>query len=197
MLEALLEAGQAADGWFYPTFDRFAELATEQWRRLRVPNDERWVTFVMAGWWYDDDGGRHLVFGHVRYNAETGGFQAKAGASQWGFVLPFGATDAVSSKDRGELIAAARAGAPPDQIVARSVRLIRRAARSPVGEAIGEACSSIIVPADPSALCPVRFHGAVAGGRQYYTSEIVVTGDTGHVVLDPFFDPGAPPSQAD
>jgi hypothetical protein len=148
LLRLLSQAGKQ-DHLLLPTIQRFAILMNEEFKKLKIPDENKGLTFVFAGYRYEQSmAGSVLiqVTNTIQQSADKFMIATLRNPLPFGFFA-FGMKAGVAPADRERLKELLLQERPAEALVNKAVETIWNAADSPLSQGlVGKQCMSIVVP---------------------------------------------------
>lgn len=201
--DTLADEAHTAGYELAPLVRRFAGRLAERVASLQLPDDQRRLIVVFAGFVYEESehgiGSRHVIYtlSNLDPSRSPEVIESSTGEpADLFYALAYGTVQGIPPSRVARLLQMAEANDSPDAIVTECVATARDAARSPASRnAVGESCSSVVIPREPDPDHPAigRYHRTGDPDRLYFPSCVVATEEPARVVLDPHFTPD--PSQ--
>jgi len=167
MLEALVESAPP-DHLSSPMIERFAARASAQFEKLQLAHPNKGVLFCFIGYSYDGGAPKLMLrtvsnfAGRLQSGPTFRVDEAPDGEPlPTAFMYAYGvpeALDPLEMEKLGKLVSERR---PAQALVGKGLEILRAAANSPQGQAIGKQVSSAILPADPARQVTFDYHSDV------------------------------------
>ncbi len=203
MLIALQEASKS-DCLLESTIRRFTDIATHDIGKLPISDKRRALTFVFAGYKFDEAPPRNYFWRVTNFETKDGkqlsnpmaNFEcysqreSRPAPVEPHFVLAAGTTAAIGNSDWNELVALVQVRKPAVALVNKAVGIIRAAADSHLsGGSVGKQCNSIVLPRDRRQSASAAYHSSVVSYDSYAPSQVVCMGERRRwIIRDPSFE---------
>jgi len=212
LLEALVESA-TPEYLLEPTLNRFRDRASrdikkaaDDYDRIYAKNGQpkldRRLSILLGGYSYVEEPPRcyfFLISNFEKFNSQystaatasdefTLDILRESRPSEIPFVMVayVGNTDAMKQRHVEPLQTLLREDRPPEALVGKGIEIIRQVSKLPKsGQVIGEQCTSIVLPRDPSLPTRSQYHSAKNATRVFTPSHVEARGgEFGAYVLD-------------
>jgi len=182
LLQVLSQAG-LQDHLLLPTIQRFTVLITEEFKKLKIPQANKHVTFVFSGYRYAGSMAAP-VLAQVTNTVDMSGMFQKSASEEFRMWTPreprpfvflgFGVKLGVASANPERLKELLLQQRPAEALVNKAVEVIRKAADSPRSKGlVGKQCMSIVVPLQGPVFC--NYHSATVKNQIFLPNSVVST----------------------
>jgi hypothetical protein len=182
MLEAIADAAPP-DHQIDGLINRFVDVATQKWLNLPGRPEDKSAEFMFAGFRYAPPDRFRPYLAVVTNFADEGGtraldaFRVDLPDVRPGYVMFAGAHGVIPADVEHALVENMKPETHPNAVLAKTLHLVRSAAQSTAaGGAIGQQCTSIVLPADLNQRAQSAYHTAQASRRALGTSFVEARG---------------------